>query len=108
MNLFKGEKSLFILILAVLVVALIWTIYDRLFGNPKPSLEEWRTKLEEQEWFQQLISDEKYGRLIENHRGVRSFLTDSHEIQRLIENEYVRKGFIRYLEKEVSRNEMKE
>jgi hypothetical protein len=94
---------LFILILAVLFVALIWTIYDKLFGKPKPSLEEWRAHLEEQEWFQELKSNPKYADLIENHRGIRSFLSDSYELQKLIENEYTRKGFVQYLEQQAGK-----
>jgi hypothetical protein len=91
------------LLLAVMIVALVWTVYDKLFGKPKPTLGEWKARLEGQEWYSELMENPKYVELVEHHRGVRSYLKDTYQLQRLIENEDVRKGFVRYLEREAGR-----
>lgn len=89
-----------ILILVIMGIALVWTIYDKLFGKPKPSVEEYRSRLEKEEWYRDLKADPDHTALLESHRGIRSFLNSIDELQRLLTNENARKGFIKYVRQE--------
>lgn len=96
-----------VLIVVLVLIAGIWTLYDRLWGKPKPTAKEWRTRLEGQLWFQELKAEEGTRTILENDRGVKGFLANPEELQRLVENENAQQGFAKYIRKQAGRTNQK-
>jgi hypothetical protein len=91
---------MFVIIMLLMIVAGVWAIWDRFFGSPKPTIEQWRALLRSEAWYIELLQEPGVKELVDNHRGIQSFLYDPYEIQKLLEKEDSRNGFIRYVRQE--------
>jgi|GEM_PF-5223675 len=63
-----------------------------------PSLEELWEKLDQQEWYVQLVQDPQNKMILEQMKQ-EGLLRDLHYVQRLIEHEGTREGFLSHIEK---------